>query len=135
MGIREKRTSRFKEKGCGILKTTPKSVSEFLEGKEYRAEKHKSGDENVKMYKGDFAQNHNSPKPENQNCITPPKPMETKAPQEVERLHVHIRKDLADKLMEVVFMQKKDRTIKRGRVSQRNIVEKALKEYFKKHGL
>ena len=135
MGIREKRTSRFKEKGSGILNATPGSVSEFLEGKDYRAEKHISASEKAEMHKSDFAQNHKRTKPENLNCTTPPKPIQIEAPQEVERLHVHIRKDLADKLMEVVFMQKKDRKTKKGSVSQRNIVEKALKEYFKRHRL
>jgi hypothetical protein len=51
----------------------------------------------------------------------------------VTRLHVHIRKDLADKILETVFKRKRDRKIMRKDATQRIIIEQALEDYFKKN--
>lgn len=53
-----------------------------------------------------------------------------------ERLHIHVRKDLADKLYSRVFDRKRKsiRTSgKREGATQRAIIEEALEEYFKNH--
>ncbi len=53
--------------------------------------------------------------------------------EKIERLHVHIRKDLADKLLEMVFKRKCDRKMKKHQATQRVIIEEALEEYFSNH--
>ena len=53
-------------------------------------------------------------------------------PEAVERIHVHIRKDLADKLIEMVYARKRDGKVKKRKASQRHIIEQALEEYFAK---
>jgi hypothetical protein len=58
------------------------------------------------------------------NCLTSDK---------IERLHVHIRKDLADALLEMVFRRKCDRKRKKNQATQRVIIEEALEEYFSNH--
>ena len=52
-----------------------------------------------------------------------------------ERLHLHIRKDLADKIYELIFSRKRNPDFKRKDASQRAIVEEALEEYFLNHGI
>ena len=54
-------------------------------------------------------------------------------PEKIERLHVHIRKDIADRLLEMVFKRKCDRKMKKHRATQRVIIEEALEEYFSNH--
>ena len=46
----------------------------------------------------------------------------------LERIHVQIRKDLADKLIEMVYVRKREGK----KATQRHIIEQALKEYFAK---
>jgi hypothetical protein len=46
----------------------------------------------------------------------------------LERIHVQIRKDLADKLIEMVYVRKRQGK----KATQRHIIEQALKEYFAK---
>lgn len=43
------------------------------------------------------------------------------------RLHIHIRKELADKLFEMVYVNKRD---KKSPMTQRAIIEQALEDYF-----
>lgn len=52
-----------------------------------------------------------------------------------ERLHLHIRKDLADKIYELIYSRKRDTTLKKKKASQRAIVEEALEEYFLNRGV
>jgi len=53
----------------------------------------------------------------------------------LERLHLQIRKDLADKLYETVFKRKRNPKFRRKDATQRAIVEEALNKYFIKQGL
>ena len=53
-------------------------------------------------------------------------------PEAVERIHVQIRKDLADKLIEMVYARKREGKVKKRNASQRQIIEQALEEYFAK---
>jgi len=50
---------------------------------------------------------------------------------EVTRLHVHIRRDLADRLFEEVFSRKWDRSVPNKFATQRVVIEHALDAYFK----
>jgi len=53
-------------------------------------------------------------------------------PEAVERIHVQIRKDLADKLIEMVYARKREGKLAKRKASQRYIIEQALEEYFAK---
>ena len=57
-------------------------------------------------------------------------PVENFAPEAVERIHVHIRKDLADKLIEMVYARKREGKVKKRKASQRYIIEEALEAFF-----
>ena len=131
---------KFKSKGTEILKvkTAPNSMNQFLED---------NSPENVKMQKSSVAQLCKTPDPQNHNLAivqnrkdskTRNLPYENKSTTEdvesevVERIHVHIRKDLADKLIEMVYARKREGKVKKREASQRYIVEQALEEYFAK---
>ena len=108
--------NRFKSKAKNILKSSPQSMKEFLENS---AES---------QYEKDDAQIHNGAKPQ---ILNPP--AEDESPQSIVRLHVHIKQDLSDKLLELVFQRKRDHNHKtKKEASQRAIIEEALEMYFKK---
>ena len=46
------------------------------------------------------------------------------------RLHIQIRQDLVDRLLDMVFRRKRDPGTDRARASQRAVVEEALEVYF-----
>jgi hypothetical protein len=46
------------------------------------------------------------------------------------RIHVHIRKDLADRLIEEVYLRKRNSQINKKEATQRAIFEQALTEFF-----
>ena len=78
------------------------------------------------------AQNRNNTKTQtsfDENKYSAPKNME---PEAVERIHVQIRKDLADKLIEMVYARKREGKLAKRKASQRQIIEQALEEYFAK---
>ncbi|GBC64177.1 hypothetical protein DENIS_5195 [Desulfonema ishimotonii] len=50
---------------------------------------------------------------------------------DVVRIHVHIRQDLADKVLEAVFQRKRKKGTMKKEASQRAIIEEALELYFK----
>ena len=77
------------------------------------------------------AQNRNDTKPQSpdENKYSAPKNME---PEAVERIHVQIRKDLVDKLIEMVYERKREGKLAKRKASQRQIIEQALEEYFAK---
>ena len=110
----KKTENLFKSKAKNILKSSPQSMKEFLE--------HSSENQ---YEKGD-AQIHNGAKPQ---MLNPP--AEDESPQSIVRLHVHIRQDLANKLLELVFQRKKIRDSTKKEASQRAIIEEALEMYFK----
>lgn len=115
---------KFTDKGHSILKGSVYSMKDFIEDKPADAQTH-----NVSS-----AQVHNTAKPHKhsgaeaqmrkdtiaQNC-KPEAYMDA-----VERIHVQIRKDLADRLIQMVYSKK----LSKKRASQRDIIEQALKEYF-----
>jgi hypothetical protein len=121
----------FKKKGQSILDSRPNSMRDFLEGqkdtqmrKDAVAQLHRTT--KPQKHKGANTQSRNYTKPQNSNGSDP-----DTAPEELERIHVQIRKDLADKLVEMVYAQKRKGKSKR-RATQRHIIEQALKEYFGK---
>ena len=147
MKVEKGRMGKFKSKGSDILKapsTSPGSMNEFLENKTGKyAQKpdgtivqlHKSTDSQKRNTA--FAQNHKSKIAQNNICTNTQnskkryKSADINNPEAVERIHVHIRKDLADKLIETVYTLKCEGKSKR-KASQRHIIEQALEAYFDK---
>ena len=64
--------------------------------------------------------------------VLPQEPSGPNDPDDVTRLHVHIRRDLADRLFEEVFRRKRDRSVPNKNATQRVIIEQALDAYFNK---
>jgi hypothetical protein len=117
---------RFKLKGQSILNSRPNSMKDFLEDQK-DTQMHKDAiaqlQKNTKPQKHKSAnvQNRNYTKPQNSNGSD-------RDTDKLERIHVQIRKDLADKLAEMVYVQKREGK----KATQRLIIEQALEEYFKK---
>ncbi len=142
MNKKNRDTGKFKSKGSNILKaqkTGPSSMNEFLEDKPSKAAQIQK-DSVTQLCKTTDPQNHNFTSVQNRNDTkTQTSDDETKdsatknvEPEAVERIHVQIRKDLADKLIEMVYERKREGKVKKRNASQRQIIEQALEEYFAK---
>ena len=103
---------KFKTKGKDILGRRPTSMKAFLEDSE----------EDFNEANHLNALNHNPAMDNNPYDI-----------KEEVRLHIHIRKDLADQLFDLVLNRKKNPGIKNKHASQRVIIEESLQEYFENH--
>ena len=119
-----KKKDRFKQKGQNILNSRPSSMRDFLEDPK-----------DAQMHKGAIAQLHKISKPQKhksadvQNLNYTQNSNGTERDNDkLERIHVQIRKDLADKLIEMVYVRKRQGK----KATQRHIIEQALKEYFAK---
>ena len=122
---------RFKQKGENILNSRPNSMKGFLEDQK-----------DTQIQKDVIAKSHRTTKPQiNKSANVQSRnytesqsadgPERDTGPEALERIHVQIRKDLADKLIEMVYARKRERKSKRS-ASQRQIIEHALEEYFAK---
>jgi phage terminase large subunit-like protein len=128
MQKKSKSVRQFKSKGANILEghlKKPNSMMDFLENtqnqestsphihKSANPQKHSSTNENFlgatgyQMHKTSESQSY-----------------------KVCRLHIQIRQDLVDKLLDMVFKRKRDPAVKMRDASQRAIVEEALEKYF-----
>ena len=141
MNEKNRDTGKFKSKGSKILKAQkagPNSMNEFLEDNPAKiAQIQKSSV--TQLCKTPDPQNHNFTRAQNRNDTKPQIPDENQysasknmEPEVVERIHVQIRKDLADKLIEMVYARKREGTLAKRKASQRQIIEQALEEYFTK---
>ena len=118
---------RFKLKGQSILSSRPNSMKDFLEGhKDVQIHRNAT----VQLHKTTKPQKHKSAPAQNRN-YTQVSNGSIQNTDELERIHVQIRKDLADKLVEMVYARKRKGKSKRN-ASQRHIIENALEEYFEK---
>ena len=134
-------TGKFKSKGSNILKAQkagPSSMNEFLEDIPEKTAQLQE-DSVAQLHKTTDPQNHNFTRAQNRNDTKPQIPDENQysasknmEPEVVERIHVQIRKDLADKLIEMVYARKREGTLAKRKASQRQIIEQALEEYFTK---
>jgi hypothetical protein len=142
---------RFKLKGQSILNdSTPNSMKDFLEDQK-DTQMHKdaiaqlpkttkpqklnpTNTQNAFAQKHKYApaQNRNYTKTQSSNALK--KSNRNTGSEELERIHVQIRKDLADKLIEMVYTRKREGKLAKRKASQRHIIEQALKEYFEKEG-
>jgi hypothetical protein len=119
--------NKFKSKGMVILNDfgrRPNSVEEFLE------ETIEGSDNNTQLQENTTAPIYRSsdsqlPQITNQQYSS----ITDKAV--LGRLHIEIRQDLVEKLLELVYQRKKDPN-KRGKgATQRAIIEEALEQYFR----
>lgn len=122
---------KFKSKGSEILRSpsVPNTMGDFLdlEGKA-DVKSHKYSDVNMQLAQNAIAQNHISTKT-HKNWHGNPQST-TSSAEELTRLHVHIRKDLADALFEEVFRRKTDRSVPNKNATQRVVIEQALTSFF-----
>jgi hypothetical protein len=101
------KTEMFRAKGADILKDGVSGISDFLGDSLSRHE-------NPQLHKPTMPQMHT--KPDTHKALS--------------RLHLQVRRDLSEKLLEAVFKRKRDPKFK-GRASQRSVVEDALEQYFR----
>jgi hypothetical protein len=142
--MEKNKKDRFKLKGKSILNdSTPNSMKDFLQDqkdtqmhKDAIAQSHKtskSQKHNPTDAQDAFAQKHKYAPAQNRNYTNAQDSHEKSekndsVPEELERIHVQITKQLADKLFGLVYARKRE-----GRkATQRHIIEQALKEYFEK---
>jgi hypothetical protein len=109
----KKTENMFKSKANIILKKPPRSMKEFLENSSEN--RHEKSD--VQINKCAEPQILNSSN-------------ENESSEDHVRLHVHIKQDLANKVLELVYQRKRNHKTKK-EASQRAIIEEALEMYFK----
>ena len=115
MSSKTEKTDRFKGKATEILaQNAPTSVESFLKDS-IKPEK-----VDPPAIKPENPQIHNSP------LDTP------ESPSKLGRLHIEVRIDLVQQLMQRVYQRKCDPNLK-GRSTQRAVIEEALNEYFRRH--
>ena len=103
------KTEMFRAKGADILKDRVSGISDFLGDSLSRRE-------NPQLHKPTNPQMHTEPD-------------KTFTHEALGRLHLQVRRDLSEKLLDAVFKRKRDPKFK-GRASQRSVVEDALEQYF-----
>lgn len=123
--------------GAEILdsKKRPNTMGDFLElNKKTDATVARDSHANVSMPNSAIAQNHMAATAHGllkaPSSVTLQEPSGPTDPDDVTRLHVHIRRDLADRLFEEVFRRKRDRSLPNKNSTQRVIIEQALEAYF-----
>ena len=133
-----KSKGKFRSKGSDILKShspTPNSIHTFLANdKTVADENHQHPPHDTQSHKAITAHQLNCT-----NTQFPPKASDadddgshppTLASEDLVRLHVQIRQDLADQLLERVFQLKRRTGRQKKAASQRAIIEAALEAYF-----
>lgn len=116
--------SKFRLKGRDILKThppAPNSIHTFLS-------KDKAATDTDHNHPQPATQPHKSPLAHQPNCTNTHFSPETS--DSLVRLHVQIRQDLADRLLERVFQLKRRPGRQKKAATQRAIIEAALEAYF-----
>ena len=101
------KTEMFRAKGADILKDRVSGITDFLGDS-------LSQRENPQLHKPTIPQMHTEP--DNHEGLG--------------RLHLQVRRDLSEKLLDAAFKRKRDSKFK-GRASQRAVVEDALDQYFR----
>jgi hypothetical protein len=117
--------NKFKSKGAAILKDSeprPNSVGEFLND----ITDGTASDSDLR--KPPTTLLHNSF--DQQLCPATHRHQLTVTGKESARLHIEIRRDLAEKLLDLVYQRKRDPTIRGKAATQRKIIEEALENYF-----
>jgi len=130
-----KMANRFKSKATAILHGAdrrPNSVGDFLKAEEIdntadlhkNRKSHLSKPEDHQLHKSAKTRLHKPTGTENSSNI---------GKERLGRLHIEIRQDLADRLLEMVYQRKRNPNIIDRVSTQRAIIEEALEQYFKNH--
>lgn len=104
--------NKFKDVAAAMMKQAPQSMKDLLEEKP----QHPSSKDHGQMHNRANADLHRNDSDNNRSNIV--------------RIHVHIRQDLADKVLEAVFQRKRNKGAVKKDASQRAIIEEALEMYF-----
>lgn len=132
---RKKSKPTFKQKAADILNSNAgiSNISEFLETdgkKKTHSDKHLHA--NADKHRYTDAHNHIAPNTVKTNwdesCHDGPN--NNHSEDILVRIHVHIRKDLADRLIEEVYLRKRNSQINKKEATQRAIFEQALTDFF-----
>jgi hypothetical protein len=125
MTRKNRAAGRFMSKAASILegqKSRPGSMEGFLKS----SQKYEST--NTDLRKTTIAQNHNCTNEDFHQTANFQLPRTAKTQkEELGRLHIQIRQDLMERLLEAVFKRKRDRN---AGATQRAIIEEALEKYF-----
>ena len=127
MTVKTKTAGKFKSKAASILdshKPVPDSVPNLLKNtqssKTTNTQLPKGSDPKIcncqleDLAKASNGQMHITSKPQNQ----------------LGRIHIQIRQDLIEKLLDTVFKRKRNRKIENRNATQRAVLEEALEMYF-----
>ena len=128
MSGKTRTAGKFKSKGANILKgqqSGPNSMEDFLKDTQKRK------NTNAQFYETTNPQKQNStnehfPRATNHQIHRTTKDRK----EELGRLHIQIRQDLIEKLLDAVFKRKRDHKVKNRKATQRAIIEEALEKYF-----
>jgi hypothetical protein len=139
-------SGKFKSKGSSILHTgkdRPDSMHEFLfendkpctntQNRKNLIEQSHEGS-NIQNHKNTLTQKHGYAKTQESTEEKKLSSIKNSVSETVERIHVQIRKELADKLIETVYARKREGKCKKKDATQRQIIEQALEEYFEREG-
>jgi hypothetical protein len=120
--------NKFKSQAEKILryeKSEPNNMEDFLK--------------NTQSHKGTTTDLHNNTNAQMQNLTNEHLPKSTNhqmhmtskvQSEELGRLHIQIKQDLIEKLLDTVFKRKRDRKVKNRKATQRAVIEEALEMYF-----
>ena len=116
------KADKFRIKGSNILKDQPFGIGTFLNDLS-------SENGNAQIHKTTIPQKSTTTARLIQDKTVDQSPNVKK--EALGRLHLQIRQDLMEKLLEVVFKRKRDANLKGRDATQRSVIEEALEYYFK----
>ena len=99
--------NQFKEKAKQIIGNSPQSIKELLENKPSSQQTDKSDDSEKST-----------------------SPVLKSMPVDYTRVHIHIRQDLYNKILDLALKRKKDRATTARKASHRAIIEEALEKFL-----
>ena len=128
MAPKNNTANKFKSKAEKILKreeSGPNRMEDFLK--------------NTQLHKSTTTDLHNNTNAQIQNSTNEHSPKSTNNQmhmtskvqgEELGRLHIQIRQELIEKLLDTVFKRKRDRKVQNRKATQRAVIEEALEMYF-----
>jgi len=120
MSGKSRTAGKFKSKGANILRgqqSGPNNMEDFLKDTQKREST------NPRFHK---STNEHFPRATNHQIHRTLKDRK----EELGRLHIQIRQDLIEKLLDAVFKRKRDHKVENRNATQRAIIEEALEKYF-----
>lgn len=124
--LRNTKAEQFRAKGSNILKDRPFGIGDFLNGLSPRSE-------NTQILKNTNTQIYTTQVRAKKGETDNRSPnIEHEA---LGRLHLQIRQNLIEKLLDAVFKRKRDPRFKGRDATQRSVIEDALEHYFRIKGI